>query len=159
MAGQNVGGGYNMTTKQLKVKHHGGVNTAEPVVEGVLRIPDNQYGGEVEWDAIVAGSHHSFGLKGTTLYAWGWNLYGQLGLRDTDDRDEPTEVSSGWDAIAVGSHHSFGLKGTTLYAWGRNNYGQLGLTRYNIMLALQNTTHKISGHTKPGSQHEPRIVS
>ena len=68
-----------------------------------------------------------------TLWAWGENSYGQLGVGDTTDRSSPTQVGSAhdWAAIAPGgadSYHTLALKKDgTLWAWGFNRFGQLGL--------------------------------
>ena len=43
--------------------------------------------------AIAAGGAHSLALTDTgTLYAWGWNEYGQLGTGDQEDRSTPTRL-------------------------------------------------------------------
>ena len=81
--------------------------------------------------SLAAGLYHSLLIRSDgTLWAWGWNYYGQLGLGDTTDRDVPTQVGSAtsWVAVSAGWDHSLGLRSDgTLWAWGRNNYGQLGL--------------------------------
>ena len=42
--------------------------------------------------AIAAGDH-SLALTDTgTLYAWGWNEFGQLGLGDQETRSTPTRL-------------------------------------------------------------------
>jgi hypothetical protein len=80
--------------------------------------------------SIAAGSEHTIGLKNDgTLWAWGWNLYGQLGDGTTTDRYTPVQIGTdtNWTAIAAGSGHTIGLKNDgTLWAWGYNYYGQLG---------------------------------
>ena len=61
------------------------------------------------------------------LYAWGWNIYGQLGDGTTTNRHTPTQIgTSDWSSIAAGGNHSLGISGGKLYAWGSNYYGQLG---------------------------------
>jgi alpha-tubulin suppressor-like RCC1 family protein len=65
-----------------------------------------------------------------TLWAWGLNTYGQLGLNDTTTRQVPTQVGvdTNWSDISVGAEHSAALKSTgALYLCGRNSSGQLGL--------------------------------
>ena len=91
-------------------------------------------GSASNWVAVAAGGyggHHSLALRSDgSLWAWGYNFYGQLGLNHTDDRHIPTPVDSAhnWVAIAAGVYHSLGLKADgTLWAWGDNPYGQLGL--------------------------------
>jgi alpha-tubulin suppressor-like RCC1 family protein len=86
------------------------------------------------WVAVSAGNQHSLGLRSDgTLWAWGDNKHGKLGLNDTTDRDRPIRVGSDTDWVAVSAGwaplgHSLGLKSDgSLWAWGYNEYGQLGL--------------------------------
>jgi alpha-tubulin suppressor-like RCC1 family protein len=68
---------------------------------------------------------------GGTLYAWGYNYYGQLGLSvDWNDRWTPTQVGSDtdWSRISAGSYHSLAVKqNNSLLGWGLNGSYQLGL--------------------------------
>jgi len=74
---------------------------------------------------------HTLGLKTNgILWSWGWNYYGQLGLGDTIQRNEPIQVNSAtdWAQVAAGQYYTFGTKTNgTLWAWGLNTSGQLGL--------------------------------
>ena len=85
--------------------------------------------------AIAAGSHHSLALlEDGTVWAWGYNGYGQLGDGTKTDRHRPVQVSELKEVKAIaagrlqgGSHYSLALREDgTLWAWGLNNYGQLG---------------------------------
>jgi len=80
--------------------------------------------------AIAAGLDHSLALKSDgTVWAWGYNAYGQLGDGTTINRHTPVQVSglSGVTAIAAGWAHSLAVKSDgTAWAWGYNGYGQLG---------------------------------
>ncbi|MBI5237580.1 MAG: putative Ig domain-containing protein, partial [Deltaproteobacteria bacterium] len=73
---------------------------------------------------------HTIALKNDgTVWAWGWNNYGQLGDGATIDRTTPVQVSglTNVTAIAGGAEHTIVLKNDgTVWAWGRNIYGQLG---------------------------------
>ncbi len=76
---------------------------------------------------------HNFGIKNDgSLWAWGSNLYGKLGIGLTSVQksftNTPTLVNNGpWKSVAIGYDHTLGLKEDgTLWAWGRNNIGQLG---------------------------------
>lgn len=78
--------------------------------------------------AVAAGSHSLALAADGSLWAWGYNYYGQLGLGDAVHRSTPTPVGSGYAAVAAGNMHSLGLKtDRTLWAWGKNTKGQLGL--------------------------------
>jgi hypothetical protein len=65
-----------------------------------------------------------------TLWAWGKNQFGQLGLNNTTDYSSPKQVGSLTTWVSVSSGVAFALaiqSDGTLYAWGYNVYGQLGL--------------------------------
>jgi alpha-tubulin suppressor-like RCC1 family protein len=66
-----------------------------------------------------------------TLFAFGYNTNGQLGLGDTRDRLLPTELTSISEkiiSVSSGRAHSLALtEDGKIYAWGFNDSGQLGL--------------------------------
>ena len=79
-------------------------------------------GSDTDWKVIAGKMWHSLALKSDgTLYAWGHNTTGQLGLGDHTNRDRPAKVGSDtdWKAVSVGEVSSFALKENgTLYAMG-----------------------------------------
>src|SRR3989304_2454459 len=79
---------------------------------------------------IAAGGHHTVSLKSDgTVWAWGYNGYGQLGDGTYTDSSTPVQVygMSGVTAIAAGDYHTVSLRSDgTVWAWGYNGYGQLG---------------------------------
>ena len=80
---------------------------------------------------VAAGGAHSLALSaaGDTVWAWGDNRHGQLGLGSTASSAAPAVVGglSGVKAIAAGADHSLALKQDgTVWAWGRNAAGALG---------------------------------
>lgn len=81
--------------------------------------------------AASTGILHSIALRRDgSLWAWGMNEDGQLGLGDVDDRDRPTRIGcdNDWAAVSTGWKHALALKRDgSLWAWGRNAYGQLGV--------------------------------
>ena len=101
-----------------------GTNTTQP------NVP-TQIGSDADWAVITAGMLHTLALKSDgTLWAWGFNYSGELGLGDNADRFIPTQVGTDtdWTSIAPGTNHSLALKSDgTLWACGQNLYGQLGL--------------------------------
>lgn len=86
--------------------------------------------------ALAAGKTHSLALKSNrTVWAWGANDFGQLGLAGTDsttplpvsDFTDPSGLLSDVAAIAAGGDHNLALKSDVgVWAWGRNDNGQLG---------------------------------
>lgn len=89
--------------------------------------------GGTNWKQLSVGSgNHVLALKTDgTLWAWGNNFWGQLGLGDFVDRSIPTQVSflggTPWRKVSCGTEHTAGIKADgTLWTWGKNNYGVLG---------------------------------
>jgi len=89
--------------------------------------------------AVTAGGSHTVALKADgTVWAWGRNDQGQLGVGthgSETDRDTPVQVKgeegigtlTGVVAVAAGGNHTVALKADgTVWAWGDNFYGQLG---------------------------------
>ena len=63
--------------------------------------------------AVAGGYGHSLALKSDgTVWAWGWNVVGQLGDGTTTDRYTPVQVSelSGVTDVASGNDYSLALK-------------------------------------------------
>lgn len=79
--------------------------------------------------AVAAGMHFSLalGVSGT-VYAWGWNSHGQLGLGDTADRHAALALPglARVHAIAAGETHAVAATPEGLFGWGGNANGQLG---------------------------------
>jgi hypothetical protein len=79
--------------------------------------------------AVAAGCSHSLFVKADgTLWAVGYNAFGQLGNGNTTAQHSPVLVTNNVVAVAGGAYHSLFVKaGGTLWAMGVNNYGQLGI--------------------------------
>ena len=88
-------------------------------------------GVDSDWKAVSTGCRHSLAIKRDgSLWAWGSNEHGQLGLGDREERRSPTRVpgTERWAAVSAGDHHTIALKDDgSLWAWGNNRFGQLGL--------------------------------
>ena len=84
--------------------------------------------------AVAAGGFHSLALRNDgTVWAWGENTNGQLGIGTTANSLTAQAVSTGQTgvasitAIAAGGSHSLALRNDgTVWAWGYNGRGQLG---------------------------------
>lgn len=80
---------------------------------------------------IAAGDDHSLAIYyDGTVWAWGYNAFGQLGNGSSPNNiNLPVQVSglTGIVRIDGGGYSSIALKNDgTVYTWGRNDYGQLG---------------------------------
>ncbi|HEX7052002.1 MAG TPA: hypothetical protein VF188_17470 [Longimicrobiales bacterium] len=66
-----------------------------------------------------------------SLWSWGRNHRGQLGLGNTTDQSSPVRVGAdtNWVAVAGGNSHSIALRSDgSLWVAGDNGYGQLGIS-------------------------------
>ncbi len=78
----------------------------------------------------ATGRNHALYLADDgTVWAWGANGNGQLGLGDTTPRYEPVQVPglTGVVQVSAGLYHSMALRGDgQVFIWGQNTYGQIG---------------------------------
>ena len=93
-----------------------------------------QLGTLANWKQVSAGPAYSSTVAAIktdgTLWMWGSNSSGQLGLGDFNDRSSPVQVGSltGWKQVNVGNSFIAAIKTNgTLWTWGSNTEGQLGL--------------------------------
>ncbi|RME17565.1 MAG: hypothetical protein D6797_02270 [Bdellovibrio sp.] len=79
---------------------------------------------------IAAGYYHNCAVKSDkTLWCWGRNTYGQLGLGDTTHRLSPTQVLTNVEQVVTGQDFTCArLTSGNVQCWGRNNYWQTGNT-------------------------------
>ena len=86
------------------------------------------------WSKVFAGWKVSFGIKTDgTLWAWGYNNLGQLGICNTTNQFTPVQVGTdtNWvDVVSGGSgddQFTIATKSNgTVWAWGDNQVGQYG---------------------------------
>ncbi|EGG25255.1 inositol 5-phosphatase [Cavenderia fasciculata] len=97
-------------------------------------------GGRVRWRKVTFGEKHTIGLtRRGTVYSWGINEFGQLGLGHRNNKVIPVLVDlksmAGGENnayfkivdISSGGYHSSALSEEgILYCWGSNQYGQIG---------------------------------
>lgn len=84
-----------------------------------------QIGSDTDWASVYAprssSGGSSFAIKQNgTLWAWGRNDSGQLGLGDTTDRSTPVQVgvSTGWTYVVSYRGSTYGVNAGSLYVWG-----------------------------------------
>jgi alpha-tubulin suppressor-like RCC1 family protein len=80
---------------------------------------------------VSAGMTHSLGIRSDgSLWAWGDNDHGQLGIGEPlSEQHFPVPVSLGtvWSQVSAGGGHTMAIKSDgSLWAWGFNYWGGLG---------------------------------
>ena len=84
-------------------------------------------GTDADWAAVSAGGSYTIALKTDgSLWAWGSNVFGQLGINSDDEyRTTPVRVGTDtdWAAISAGhGEHALALKADgSFWAWGGNS--------------------------------------
>jgi alpha-tubulin suppressor-like RCC1 family protein len=118
---------------------------------GTNRNVPMRVGTETNWTAVSAGGYHSMALKSDgSLWTWGDNTNGQLGIGETGAttlRSVPTRIGtdSNWTNIFGGDRYTVALKlDGSLYACGQNTSGQLGngtTTANNVLTRIGTDTN------------------
>ena len=80
---------------------------------------------------VSCGTSHTLvmaeGEEGTTVYAFGSGIYGQLGTGSSRNSYTPARVKiEGAEAVAAGESHSLFLREGEVLGCGDNSNGQLG---------------------------------
>jgi len=91
-----------------------------------------QVGALTTWKQAAAGSNFAAAIKTDgTLWAWGYNSFGQLGNNDPTLAQQSSPVQVGaltnWKQVSAAQNFAAAIKTDgTLWAWGTNTSGQLG---------------------------------
>ena len=98
------------------------------------------------WSSVCDGGNYNVGAINTdgTLWVWGKNGYGELGLNNTTEYSSPIQVGSDatWHKCSMTESNTLATKTDgTLWAMGRNEFGELG----------QNNTTSYSSPRQVGS--------
>lgn len=87
--------------------------------------------GGIKFKMLSSAGASCFGLTNSdTIYSWGSNIAGELGLGDVISRSTPTLIPGAkkWKSICAGNSIAFAIDDTaSLWSWGFNTNGQLGL--------------------------------
>jgi alpha-tubulin suppressor-like RCC1 family protein len=155
--------------KKLKIEDPGEVLFNKPgtyTVNFIVEDRDGDIGKDTvsvtviksTWSFVAGGWSHSIGLKTDgSLWAWGWNLQGQLGNGLNASSNKPTHIGQErtWKEVFIGSAHSLALKSDrTLWGWGSNTSGQLGVgARKQVFAPVKIGGNNTWSHMAAGSYH------
>lgn len=82
------------------------------------------------WSKVAASHSQTLAIKNDgTLWCWGANNYGQVGIGSTVSQFTPVQIGTQntWAEVAVSDLSSFAIQQDgSLWAWGYNGYGMLG---------------------------------
>jgi len=89
-----------------------------------------QYFDDIFITEVACGEAHTVALDDQgSMYSWGWNAYGQLGLGNTSNRQIPKLIPTKHRvrSVSTGFAHSLAITETDrILAWGSGQFGQLG---------------------------------
>jgi alpha-tubulin suppressor-like RCC1 family protein len=89
-----------------------------------------QVGSGTDWAFVNVGPWSAAAVKTTgTLWTWGYNSSGELGLGDRTSRSSPVQVGalSDWAKVSIGESFMLAVKTNfTLWSWGGGTTGVLG---------------------------------
>ena len=110
------------------------------------------------WSKVANIYYGGLAIKtDNTLWAWGYNNLGQLGVNDKANRSSPIQIpGTNWDKIAAMRDSVLATKTDgTLWAWGNGGNGKLGQnsnTEYSSPVQVGSATdwYKIGGGS-PGA--------
>jgi alpha-tubulin suppressor-like RCC1 family protein len=102
------------------------------IAAAIDRSSPVQVGALTDWAQVSAGGSFCAAIKTTgTLWSWGLNSSGQLGLNiaTTIRRSSPVQVGAltDWSQVSSGETQCVAIKTNgTLWSWGGNSSGELG---------------------------------
>ncbi|WP_052115833.1 leucine-rich repeat protein [Porphyromonas crevioricanis] len=102
------------------------------IVAGTL-LAINSYADERQWKFVTTGASSTYAIdKEGSLWSWGWNSSGELGIniKEKEKVSTPTQIEPGstWVYAAAGQARAYFIKSDgTLWATGDNSKGAQGV--------------------------------
>jgi alpha-tubulin suppressor-like RCC1 family protein len=96
-----------------------------------ISTPITTFAGGTNWKQVSTGDFYTAAIKTDgTLWTWGQNNFGQLGVNNTISRSTPVTTFAGgtnWKQVSCGGYHVAAIKTDgTLWTWGQVDLGKLG---------------------------------
>jgi len=130
------------------------------LMSGITATPI-QVGTATDWVYVSAGNAHTVGIRedasgNRTLWAWGNNGSGRLGIGGTTSQNLPQRVGAAvdWVSVSAGEAHTMAIRDGELWAWGNNGNWQLGdgtATNRNVPTRIGTATNWVT--VSAGSSH------
>ncbi|MGC4040380.1 MAG: hypothetical protein QM710_06245 [Flavobacterium sp.] len=95
----------------------------------IVNYKQQEYSQASNWNNTFAGKHTVALKNDGTLWAWGDNSSGELGIGNLADKNIPIQIgtNSDWKTFYASYIFTLAIKNDgTLWAWGENAIGQLG---------------------------------
>jgi len=111
-----------------------GLNYVPGAVMFNRSTPVTTFAGGNTWKQVSTTDRRTAAIKNDgTLWIWGYNFNGEMGVNDGNSRTTPVTTFAGgndWKQVSLGASgncHVAAIKTDgTLWVWGNNTYGQLG---------------------------------
>ena len=111
------------------------------------------------WAQVASGVTYSLATRADkSLFTWGGNSVGQLGILDLAHRSSPVQIgTSSWTNISANTSTTMAIRNDyALFMWGQGtnyNFGNLKLLNYSSPVALANINDSWSNVSSGISYH------
>ena len=120
---KNNGDLYTWGSNKKGELGNGGTSTSDDIASNIITKVGSNF------IQVKCGNKHTLALKQDgTLWAWGHNIFGQVGDGTITDTSTPQQIGTNtYISISCGLNHSAALQSNgDLYIWGENSSGQVG---------------------------------
>ncbi|MBS7787869.1 T9SS type A sorting domain-containing protein [Flavobacterium sp. CYK-55] len=123
--------------------NYGGQNGNGNHGNGAIDTTPTQIGTSNDWQKFSIESSLAFGIKTNgTLWGWGFNQSGELGVGDMLPHYSPIQIDTDtdWTDISI-TNHILALKdNNTIWGWGLNKQGSLAIGNPNDLILVPTQT-------------------